>query len=88
MTPDFYMLVVAQQDFFLTEVLFFHKPPESSIMGVSDIGQVSTAMSTTYFKVFLSTKKINETLPFCYKGEILKDTEQKISTQESICDQI
>jgi hypothetical protein len=54
-TPGFCMLAVAQRDFFLTEVLFFHEPPQSPIVGVSDIGQVSTAMSSTYFKLFLST---------------------------------
>ena len=41
--------------FFLTEVLFFREPPESPIVGASDIGQVYTATSSTYFKVFLST---------------------------------
>ena len=54
-TPGFCMLAVAQQDFFLTEVLIFHEPPESPIVGANDIGQVSTATSSTYFKVFLST---------------------------------
>jgi hypothetical protein len=39
----FGMLTVAQQDFFLNKVLFFHEPPKSPIMGASDIGQVSTA---------------------------------------------
>jgi hypothetical protein len=29
--------------FFLTEVLFIREPPESPIVGASDIGQLSTA---------------------------------------------
>ena len=38
--------------FFLAEVLFFREPPESPIVGASDIGQVSTAKRSTYFKYF------------------------------------
>ena len=55
-TPGFWMLAVAQHDFFLTEVLFFCKPPESPIMGVSDIGQVSIAKNGLYFKLFFLLK--------------------------------
>jgi hypothetical protein len=52
----FGMLTVAQQDFFLNEVLFFHEPPESPIVGASDIGQVSTAKSSIHFKYFYVLK--------------------------------
>ncbi len=37
---------IGSKDFFLTEVLFIHEPSESPIMGVCDIGQVSTAKSS------------------------------------------
>jgi hypothetical protein len=37
----FDMLTMAQQEFFLHEVLFFHEPPESPIVGARGIGQVS-----------------------------------------------
>ena len=49
-TPGFYILVLAQMDFFHTEVLLFHKPPVSPIMGASDKSQVSTVKSSIYFK--------------------------------------
>ena len=58
-TPGFCMLAVAQQVFFLTEVLFVHEPPESPIVGVSDIGQVSTAQTSINFKYFYLLKNVN-----------------------------
>ena len=45
--------------FFLTEVLFVHEPPESPIVGVSDIGQVSTAQTSINFKYFYLLKNVN-----------------------------
>jgi hypothetical protein len=74
--------------YFLIEVLFFHEPLESLIVGSSDIGQVSTAMSSTDFKVFLSTYNIIERLSFFHKGGVFKDTEQDISTKEFIHDPV
>jgi hypothetical protein len=51
-------------------------------VGVSDIGQVSKL-----FYVTLVTKN-TWNHPFCYKGEVLKDTEQKTFTKEFIHDPV
>ena len=43
MTPGFLHAGIGANGFFPTKVLFFHEPPVSTIVGVSDIGQASTA---------------------------------------------
>ena len=47
---------IGSTGFFLTEVLFFHEPPESPIVGASDIGQVS-AYTCKLHKLPLGTSK-------------------------------
>ena len=41
---------IGSKDFFLTEVSFFHESTEIPIMVASDIGPVSMAKSSIYFK--------------------------------------
>ena len=51
---------------------FFHEPPVSPIMGASDIGQVSTAKSSIYFKYCYLLKISTKYFPFV-KHEKYKD---------------
>ena len=52
LTQGFLHAAIGSKDFSLTEVLLFHEPLESPIMGASEIGQVFTSKSSIYFKYF------------------------------------
>ncbi len=69
-TPGFCMLVFAQMNVFITEVLFFCEPPMSPIGGgeASDIGQVSMAKSSIHFKYFYLLKISMEYFPFARRS--------------------
>ena len=58
-------------------------------MGASDIGQVSTAKNSIYFKYFYLLKNIIGILSFCYKGEVHKTkTKRSYQDQDSHQDQV
>ena len=55
---------IGSKDFFLTEVLCFHEPPMSPIVGVSDIDQVYIAKSSIHLKYVYLLKASVEYFPF------------------------
>ncbi len=69
----FLLAGIASNGFFpLNEVLFYHETPVSPIVGASDIGQVSTAKSSTYFKYFYLLNISLKYFPFVTKENYTK----------------
>ena len=81
------MLTVAQQDFFLTEVLFFHEPPESPIEGASDIGQVSMATIVHILRYFYLLKIYMKYFPFFTKEKYSKIQNKRFPQRNSYMNQ-